>query len=365
MNNIDGRNGRPGSHPLGAPAIVKLWSEEARPCTSHPFLDRMGIDKPGDVRVVGDTLLIPMWAFGKGLVNLQRIQPDGRISHMPNAPLRGTVFPFGSDTPGQPDTIYLCEGWPNGWTIHNQTRVVVFAVFRRSDLVAVATQIRRMNPTELIVVAATNDRWCYHTDGEWQIPSPGVMSAIKVQDHVEGVKLAIPDFSDLDGRPTGFNDLRQREGPEAVLRWLDPDTMPHARTEPEGHDILDRICSARVVEHPYTRQPTSVGELLRLVGGSDEGVCRRNVAFDDTVRLLRDCGLRVENGSVLLANGSPWLRDRLATRWPDGEWRPTLRELDEVEGGPVKYFGPDVISRTTVVPFAVFPLMLYSLRSYP
>ena len=46
--------------------IRRLWSEGARR-TKHPYLERMGIDDPGNVRVVGDTLLIPMWAFGRAM----------------------------------------------------------------------------------------------------------------------------------------------------------------------------------------------------------------------------------------------------------------------------------------------------------
>ena len=336
----------------GPREIKRLWAVEARPCTSHPYLERMGIAEPGNVRVVGDTLLIPMYAFGKGLANLQQVQPDGRIDYVPNAQLMGTVYPFGLEsTLFDPGIIYVCEGWLNGWTIHAATRTLVIAVFGQSDLLAVATEIRRLHPTTSIVVAAVNDRWSYHENGEWLMPNPGVGRAIEAAESV-GARLAIPDFADLTGRPTDFNALRRREGRQEVLRWLDPGKVPLASTQLEGQDILDRISCARV-ERPNgaSQQRTRIGELLRLVRSAEDEVG----ALGEAVRLqLRDLGLRVEGGDVFLANTSRWLRRHLASRWSDRQWIPKLRQLDGVVEGPTKYFGASPTSRTTRVPLALF-----------
>ena len=43
--------------------------------------------------------------------------------------------------------------------------------------------------------------------------------------------VATPEFSDLDGKPTDFDDLRQRQGLDAVRRWLDPKMAGQAVTE--------------------------------------------------------------------------------------------------------------------------------------
>ena len=61
--------------------IRRLWSEGARR-TKHPYLERMGIDDPGNVRVAGDTLLIPIRSIGEGITNLECIDPDGRVEYM-------------------------------------------------------------------------------------------------------------------------------------------------------------------------------------------------------------------------------------------------------------------------------------------
>ena len=78
----------------------------------------------------------------------------------------------------------------------------------------------------------------------------------------------VPDFQDLDGRPTSFNDLRQREGREAVIRWLDPNQTMYAKDYLEGHDVLDAVCRTRFPDSHASGQHVRVGALLcRVVDG--------------------------------------------------------------------------------------------------
>ena len=209
----------------GPRQIKRIWTEEAKPCENHPYLERMGISEPGNVRVVGDTLLIPMYAFGKGFVNIQLVQPDGHVDYVPNAQLRSTVYPFGL-TVSDLDTIYICEGWANAWTIHDVAHSAVFAVFARSELLTVATEIRRVHPSAQIIVGAVNDRWSY-AEREGQIlPNAGVVAAFEASEKVGGW-LTIPDFRTWMEADRFSNDLRQREGRDSVIvGWTQSGSVP-------------------------------------------------------------------------------------------------------------------------------------------
>ena len=71
--------------------VKRLWEETAQPCTSHPYLEKMGIGDPGGVRVIGKTLVIPMRTMRQPFVNLQLIDPDNRIAYLPGAEVSGTL----------------------------------------------------------------------------------------------------------------------------------------------------------------------------------------------------------------------------------------------------------------------------------
>ena len=336
----------------GPREIKRIWTEEAKPCQNHPYLERMGISEPGNVRVVGDTLLIPMYAFGKGFVNIQLVQPDGHVDYVPNAQLRSTFYPFGL-TVSDLDTIYICEGWANAWTIHDVAHSAVFAVFARSELLIVATEIRRVHPSAQIIVGAVNDRWSY-AEREGQIlPNAGVVAAFEASEKVGGW-LTIPDFQDLDGRPTDFNDLRQREGRDSVIRWLDPSQVVYAKDRLEGHDVLEAACRARFPEPNPHGQRVRVGEALcRAVNGFSDTTQSGSRAFLEASRLLRSAGLMVIGDGVLIANQGGWLHQRLEDRWPDGRWKSLLRELPDARPAPPTYFAQDLTSRATSVPLSL------------
>ena len=338
----------------GPRQIKRIWTEEAKPCQNHPYLERMGISEPGNVRVVGDTLLVPMYAFGKGLVNIQLVQPDGHVDYVRNAQLRGASHPFGL-TVSDP-TIYICEGWANAWTIHHATNSAVFAVFSRSELLTVATEVRRVHPSARIIVGALNDRWSYAERDGQKLPNAGVVAAFEGAERVGG-QLVVPDFQDLDGRPAGFNDLRQREGRDSVIRWLDPRHVAYATDRLEGHDVLETACRARIPDADTGGQPMRVGEVLcRVINGFSDTAESGSRDLLSASSLLRSVGLMVIGDSLLVANQGSWLHQRLENRWPDRQWMSLLRELPDARPTPPKYFVGGLTSRATSVPLSLFPL---------
>lgn len=203
----------------------------------HPYLLKKKA-APLGLRQDGDLLLVPMHAFEKGnpVVGLQTIDPEGRKRFAEGARVSGTRTTLGARAFKKDKTIYLCEGWATGWTIHQVTEKAVVVAFSCGNLMAVAKELREQYRDARIIIAADNDRWSTVFVDKKKEPNPGVAFARRVTKEVDGVELAVPDFADLAGNPTDFNDLYVREGSEAVTYWLEPDHAREAVTLPEGAD---------------------------------------------------------------------------------------------------------------------------------
>lgn len=331
------------------PEIKRLLDEETQPCTSHPYLEKNGIADPGDLRVLGDALVIPMRTMRDRCVNFQLIDPAGRMSYVKGAELKGTFSLFASRPKvKRNEKIYICEGWANGWTIHDATNSVVVAVFERDQLPTVASEIRRRYPGLRIVVAAVNERWSYVQHGGRTRANPGLIAARAASERTRRERLAIPDFEDLDGRPTSFNGLRLREGREAVVRWLNAESVL-ARCYLEGHDVLANITWARFPESAELGGLMHVGAVIgEVADGSTDTRASRTPK-----RLLGSIGLKVDGDALLVANRGGWLHSLLENRWPKRRWMSLLRELPDTRATGPKYFPRGEISRATFVPLSL------------
>jgi hypothetical protein len=99
-----------------------------------------------------------------------------------------------------------------------------------------------MLAAHVFIVAADNDRWT-NSGGT---KNPGVHYANEAA-HVLNARVVVPEFVSLDGRPTDFNDLHQREGAAEVARQLmaEPpplaanDAMPRAANDDTAHAQRD------------------------------------------------------------------------------------------------------------------------------
>lgn len=199
-----------------------LWAK-ARPASpAHPYLRTKGVVAPADLgvawwpRQLGERLLIPMKCIGRGapLMNLQVIFPDGKKLFGRGARAARTRTTIGAEGFVPTGIMYVCEGWCTAWSVHHTTGAPVVVAFTAGNLLDVAVEMRTKYPTARIILAADNDRWGASLN-------PGVHHAREAAG-AANAHLAIPDFSDLDGRPSDFNDLHLREGSDAVLYWLDP-----------------------------------------------------------------------------------------------------------------------------------------------
>lgn len=229
----------------------RIW-EAAREATDHPYLTRKGVrahglrvgtwekisTETGEVRLISKVaLLVPIRDAKKQIHSLQAIFPNDKNAlgrdkdYLTGGEKRGLFYSIGKpvEHDGKP-VIIICEGYATGASLHECTGHAVIVAFDAPNLLEVAKVIRARFPDATILLAADNDRWTTKP-----VENPGVTRANEASAAVAGL-VAVPDFDDLDGNPTDFNDLQQREGPEAVAGTIDAALNPSTAT-PDPDDL--------------------------------------------------------------------------------------------------------------------------------
>lgn len=193
----------------------QLWNSSPV-CGTHPYLSFKQVQAI-NVRVTGEgVLLIPMVDLNGNIHSLQRIWPDGTKRFFKDGDPRGHFCYLHGDE----KTIYICEGYATGVSVHMATGGTVFVAFNAGNLKAVGQVVRSRYPSAKIVFAADNDLWSsFKKDGE-EIENPGVWHAKSAASEVNGFVVA-PEFQDLSDQPSDFNDLMVKEGIVVVRDQFD------------------------------------------------------------------------------------------------------------------------------------------------
>ena len=229
-----------------------VWAESVPADDSHPYLVRKGVRSYGlrattwskcneygeEWLRVPNALVVPIGLVNGKIVSLQAIFPDknnpmGRDKDfMSGGRKRGAFFIIGTP-PVDGETIVIAEGYATAATIHDATGWCVAVAFDAGNLVPVAEELRALLPPGvLFVVAADNDRWTSMGD----IENPGVHFAERAAYAVRG-RLVVPEFADLDGRPSDFNDLYLREGIDIVQLQVMPPPKQLAPIDQDGTEL--------------------------------------------------------------------------------------------------------------------------------
>lgn len=213
-----------------------MWNDAAELGDApHPYLERKGVrnyglrvtrwpvrNAQGEVfRYIENVALVPVINTRGRITSLQALFPEkdpafGRDKDfLLGGRKRGCFFMIGR--PPEPGGIVcICEGYATGATIHEATGWCVVIAFDAYNLAHVAKEIREAMPKATFVIAADNDQWT-----KQPVDNPGVTYAQRAAAEV-GARVAVPEFASLEGEPTDFNDLAQREGIEAVQNQLMP-----------------------------------------------------------------------------------------------------------------------------------------------
>jgi len=128
-------------------------------------------------------LLIPMWMPDAGLVNLQRIYPNGSKRFLKGARVKGTSSVIGSLHSAK--RVLVCEGWATGASLSELYGLPVVVAFNAGNLMDVCQVVRSRFADIEIIVAGDDDR---QTQG-----NPGRTKAIEAAEAI-GAKLAFPEL---------------------------------------------------------------------------------------------------------------------------------------------------------------------------
>lgn len=201
-------------------AEKEKWEETKKTCTSFwdtlppikniynfPYLVKKGLSNGFGARFSADSIYLSVSDIDGNIWGIQKILPDGSKFFQPGTKKKGNFFQIGEDV--SRETFYICEGFATGASIHEATKCPVFCAFDSGNLKSVSEALRKHYPEKAFAICADNDLWATKPGGT--AFNPGRESAEKC-----GLPIILPTFSDLDSKPTDFNDLHVLEGIEAV-----------------------------------------------------------------------------------------------------------------------------------------------------
>ncbi|RON25650.1 toprim domain-containing protein [Pseudomonas lini] len=173
----------------------RLWRNARSVDPEHPYLVAKGV-RSYALRQAGDVLLVPL-TRGDRLVNLQHIYPNGAKRFLRGGMVKGCCSLIGTIQPDQ--SLYICEGWATGATLHAETGAAVACAMTAHNLLEVGQRLQRHHPAAVLIVAGDDDRM---TEG-----NPGRTYAIKAA-AILGCRMVFPPWSGAEPLTlTDFNDL--------------------------------------------------------------------------------------------------------------------------------------------------------------
>ncbi|MBK1720316.1 toprim domain-containing protein [Thiocystis violacea] len=189
---------------IAAIRAAGIWNRCGPAPADHPYLLAKAISAHGARLDRHGNLVIPA-TDGEILTTLQFIAPDGSKRFLSGGRIAGCWFGIQSRKPAP---ILIGEGFATLATLHQETGAPAVIAFNATNLLPVAKAIRRLNPSDEILICGDDDQW---TEG-----NPG-RSKARAAALAIGAKVLMPDFSGLDlgSRPTDWNDwfrLQQAAG---------------------------------------------------------------------------------------------------------------------------------------------------------
>jgi DNA-binding PadR family transcriptional regulator len=248
--NIYGSNGSGGK--LSKPEWI--W-QNSEPCHEHPYLAKKGVNAYGLRLDKHGNLVVPYSKNGNAST-LQFIKPSGDKLFLKGHEAKGAYFQVGA---GGGDTIYICEGYATGASIHEATSSLVFIVGFAGNLKPAAENIVRLHPGKQIVFCADNDK---HGKGRQKAGEAA---------RAVGGKVCMPEKAGFD-----FNDLHQQHGLEAVREAIEQTAEAvgvGADQEPEESEAEKRAWAyARQLiprtPYPWEILPEEITESLKKLARS-------------------------------------------------------------------------------------------------
>lgn len=164
-----------------AARAARLWRKSRPAGNQHPYLARKCVQAYG-IRLLGQSLVIPLRDVAGELHSLQFIGEDGRKTFLTGGRKRGCYYAIGR--PG--GDLCICEGYATAASIHEATGYATASAFDAGNLEPVARALRSKFPRLRLILCADNDT---ETAG-----NPGLRYAEAAARAVRGF-LAFPSFA--------------------------------------------------------------------------------------------------------------------------------------------------------------------------
>ena len=161
-----------------------LWRESVKD-GRHSYVEKKMLSSTHNARLhmISGALVIPMWKYGVGLVNLQRIYPNGEKFFLKGGIVKGAYSVIG--TMHHASKVLLTEGWATGVSLHEEYALPVVVAFNAGNLKPVCQALRESFKDIEIIVAGDDDRY-----GDVNV---GRQKAIEAADSV-GATLLFPEL---------------------------------------------------------------------------------------------------------------------------------------------------------------------------
>ena len=257
-------------HTQAAAMATKLWAA-ATPCSTHPYLQRKGVQDHG-ARVIhadnaramdgslatsltGLLLVIPMRNSAGSLRSLQFITTDGIKRPLTGGQKQGCYYAMGKPKVAR---LVVVEGFATGASVCECTGDAVAVAFDCGNLGAVAAALAAKHPELTIVIGADDD---HLTDG-----NPGMAAAKVAALAVRGL-VAMPDFgADRPDKATDFNDLHQIAGARAVQACFVMDHEAGGEVD-DWPELQPLIAKLEANDYPIESLPPAVRCAVLEVAG--------------------------------------------------------------------------------------------------
>lgn len=181
------------------------WDSAVSAAASHLYLANKCVTSYG-LRQIGDELLVPIRSSEGELQSLQRIFPTGDKRFYSGGKTKAGFHLIG-DLSG---TVYICEGYATGASIHAVSQQGVVVAFNAGNIESVTSKLVAMYPDVRFVLAADNDCSKTHNIGLHKARSVGKKFDLPI---------VWPEFATTNSG-SDFNDLYLAEGVEVVSSQL-------------------------------------------------------------------------------------------------------------------------------------------------
>jgi putative DNA primase/helicase len=191
---------------------VKIFDNCSQARDDHEYLTAKNVKLLGSIKLFKNGFLVLPVHDAKGdITSLQFIGADGSKKFLAGGEIKGGYYPIAAHDGSKDKTLYICEGYATGATVHEATNGAVLVAFNCNNIALVAKMARNKYPTREIVICADND---HATTG-----NPGLTKATEAASQISAL-LAVPSFKAPDGK-SDFNDLMCAEGIEKVKSILE------------------------------------------------------------------------------------------------------------------------------------------------